>query len=411
MTPTDCYTDSLLSTEDALRQLLQQASPVKETETVNLIEAEGRILAKDIIATIHVPPLDNSAMDGYAANNDDLINAKGKALPISHRICAGDAISTLEPGHVARIFTGAVIPKGANTVIMQEHCHVADNTISDYPAQKDYQNIRHAGEDITSGSCLLKQGHVIQPQEMGLIASIGVATIEVYRKLKVAIFFTGDELIETGLAAPAGKIYNSNRYTLTGLLKRLGCEINDLGIIEDTLSATRNAMTLAAKNADLVITSGGVSVGEEDHVRAALKDIGSLTMWRVKMKPGKPIAYGNINGTPFLGLPGNPVSTFVTFCLFANPYIKHCQGNTHDTPSGYLIPAAFNRRHKRGRAEYIRVKLRTDNEGRRTLICFKNQGSGVLTSVSWADGLALIKEDTQVSEGDLLRYFPMNEIT
>ncbi|MCK5727313.1 MAG: molybdopterin molybdotransferase MoeA [Thiotrichaceae bacterium] len=409
--PTHCYNEQkLLSTEQALQQLLDYARPVTTVETLPLLEAEGRVLAQPIISTINVPPLDNSAMDGYAMNSDDLIKANGKPLVISHRICAGDSVSTLPAGQVVRIFTGAPIPKGANTVIMQEHCEVIGNTIGHYPKQAANVNIRQAGEDITAGTTLLPIGQVIRPQEMGLIASIGLATVEVFRPLRVSIFFTGDELIEAGTESQVGKIYNSNRYTLNGLLQRLGCQVNDLGIIEDKLSATKDALQLAAKNADLVITSGGVSVGEEDHVKKALEEIGSLTLWKIKMKPGKPVAYGNIDGTPFLGLPGNPVSTFVTCCLFAKPYIQRCQGQTKLARRHYSIPAGFNHSHKGGRAEYIRVRMMTDEKGKPVLERFTNQGSGVLTSASWADGLALIKEDIQVTQGDLLPYFPMNEL-
>ncbi len=400
----------LIPIEKALDLLLSNALTVTETETVDLINAGGRILANNVGSTLQVPPLDNSAMDGYAVRSSDFSGAEKISLPITQRICAGEVGTELAPHSVARIFTGAPIPKGADAVIMQERCEVeGDNIITSGPISTG-TNIRKAGEDIDIGDIVLKKGDVFRPQDMGLAASVGIHQPTVYRRLRVGIFFTGDELQEPDTPLQAGKIYNSNRYTLRGLLANLNCEIIDLGIVGDTLKATRNAMSEAAEKADLVMTSGGVSVGEEDHVRIALEELGQLEMWRINMKPGKPLAFGRIGNTPFLGMPGNPVSVFATFCIFARPFILKKQGANHTQANSFMLPAAFDWHKKGGRCEYLRAKMERDTRGQTTLSLYPHQGSGVLTSTSWANGLVIIPSNTRINQGDLIEFIPFSEL-
>jgi molybdopterin molybdotransferase len=398
----------LVSVDEAIAFLVEQARPATQTETVSLKDALGRVLAQPVISSVNVPPADNTAMDGYAVAFGDL-NAEGETvLPVSQRIVAGETGVALQSGTAARIFTGAPIPRDADTVIMQEQCaEQADGSIRISGKVKQGDHIRRAGEDIRINDEVLTVGRLLQPQDLGLAASVGCATLTVYNPLRVAIFSTGDELVEPGEEAGEGKIYNSNRYTLSGLLHNSGCEVVDLGVVEDTLEATIHAMQHAAEMADLVMTTGGVSVGEEDYVRLAIEQLGEIGMWRVAMKPGKPFAYGRIADTPFIGLPGNPVSVFATYCLFARPWILRSQGMQDVLPQPVTIPAGFDWPKKGPRREYIRVRLQTDDRG----ICvvpFKHQGSGVLTSVSWAHGLVEIRENTTVSRGEPVNFLPFH---
>ncbi|MFV2004500.1 MAG: gephyrin-like molybdotransferase Glp, partial [Gammaproteobacteria bacterium] len=320
-----CASPSLLSVDQAIEKILSQVSAVEETEMVDILDALNRVLAEDLHSTINVPGYDNSAMDGYAVNSQDC-HTSGKELPVSQRIPAGQVGSKLEPGTAARIFTGAPIPAGADAVVMQEMCQQVDDTVIVNTVVKAGSNVRRAGEDIKSGSTVLSTGKRLRPQELGLLASVGLAEFKVKRKLKVATFFTGDEIVAPGQSLAPGQIYNSNRYTLRGLLQSTHCEIIDLGIVPDTLDATVDVLKRAAASADLVITSGGVSVGEEDYVRIALEQLGELSMWRIAMKPGKPVAFGKVDNAIFIGLPGNPVSVFVTFLIFARAAILKMQG-------------------------------------------------------------------------------------
>jgi molybdopterin molybdotransferase len=402
---------TLISVDKALELLLNNAIPLGETETVDLIDANGRILAEDLCSSLNVPPADNSAMDGYAVRSVDFTSDEKQSVPISQRICAGEIGTELEAKTVARIFTGASIPVGADAVIMQEHCEVDGDRMMTSASISAGTNLRKAGEDIAIGDTILKTGDKLKPQDIGLAASVGISKLKVYRRLRVAIFFTGNELCEPGTELKAGQIYNSNRYTLRGLLANLDCEIIDLGIVKDTLEATRNAMTEAAKTSDLVMTSGGVSVGEEDYIRIALEEIGQLDLWRINIKPGKPLAFGKIGNTPFLGMPGNPVSVFATFCVFAHPYIQKKSGATNVLPNSFMTPAGFEWNKKGSRCEYLRARIEQNLSGEASIRLFPHQGSGVLTSTSWANGLTVIPPQTIINEGDSVEFIPFSELS
>lgn len=404
----DCFSNGLISAAQALDSLLDAASPVTDTEPVQTSIALGRVLAENLLSPVNVPPADNSAMDGYALASTDL-KAGNPCLPSGQRICAGDTVSTLRPGSAARIFTGAPLPEGADAVVMQEQTRVKDGQVCFEAAVNPGENIRRAGEDIAINDEILVSGTRLRAQEMGLAASIGRAELSVFRKLRVAVFFTGDELIEPGNTLPPGKIYDSNRFTLHGLLTATGCEIIDLGIVADTLEDTRRALEKAASVADLVITSGGVSVGEEDHVRIALEQLGRLSMWRIAMKPGKPLAFGNVNGTPFIGLPGNPVSVFATFSLFAAPFVKKMQGMSSVRPRPVPAVAGFDWPRPGNREEYLRAKL-VQQDGQHVLEIYPQQGSGVLTSTSWADGFAVIPIGQTIARGDAVNYLSFSDL-
>ncbi|UCB53771.1 MAG: molybdopterin molybdotransferase MoeA [Thiotrichales bacterium] len=398
-----CAAPGLIPVDEALSRILSEGKPVEQTELLSIAHAAGRVLADDVASGIHVPGYDNSAMDGYAVNSEDCVET-GVSLPVSQRIPAGQRGTGLEPGTAARIFTGAPVPEGADAVVMQEYCQQQDDRVSINTVVKAGENIRRAGEDIEQGSVVLEAGTLIRPQEQGLLASVGLADIKVRRKLKVATFFTGDELVEPGHELDPGQIYNSNRYTLNGLLRSAGCEIKDYGIVPDTLEATLDVLKQAAANADLVITSGGVSVGEEDYVRIALEQLGELNMWRINMKPGKPVAFGKVSDALFLGLPGNPVSVYVTFLVLAQPLLQKMQGVDQPGPVPLSIRAGFEWKGI-GRQEYLRVRIKQDASGPIAEL-FPNQGSGVLSSVSWADGLVVIEPGMTVSAGDVLSYLP-----
>ena len=398
-----CASPSLLAVDEALARMLDAAAPVAQTEVLNIESSLGRALAEDVISTINVPGYDNSAMDGYAVRSAECTES-GVALTVSQRIPAGQAGVELEAGTAARIFTGAPVPEGADAVVMQEHCQQQGDTVSINTKVKAGANIRRAGEDIETGSIILKAGTRIRPQEQGLIASVGLPNVAIKQKLKVATFFTGDELVEPGSELGQGQIYNSNRYTLKGLLQSVDCEVIDLGIVPDTLEATLDVLKRAAAVADLVITSGGVSVGEEDYVRIALEQLGELTMWRINMKPGKPVAFGKVDNALFLGLPGNPVSVFVTFIVFARPLILKMQGAENYFSNELSIRSGFEWKGIK-REEYLRVRIRHDEAGAYAEL-YPHQGSGVLSSASWADGLAIVEPGKAISVGDVLKYIP-----
>ncbi len=402
--------DNLLSYQAALSRLLDFARPVSENETVALLQALHRVLAEPVRSTIDVPPADNSSMDGYAVRCADISSTGKTRLHVQQRITAGSTGERLQAGHAARIFTGAVVPAEADAVIMQEQVSVDGEDIEFSSRPRPGENIREAGEDIRRGHIILRQGRRLSAQDLGLAASIGVAELPVKRRMRVGIFFTGDELIEPGQPLAPGKIYDSNRFTLNGLLQSLGCEIVDLCIVGDTLQATRDAITRATQSTDLVITSGGVSVGEEDHVRIALEELGQLHMWRLGIKPGKPLAFGRVNETAFIGLPGNPVSVFATFCLFVAPYIKKCQGRSRYLNQPMPMRCAFDWPKPDKRREFVRVRQMDGDHPERSVSLYPNQGSGVLTSASWADGFIEIPENTPVQTGDHLNYYPFMEI-
>ena len=374
-----------------------------------LLEAVGMILAEPIASSIDVPGCAMSSMDGYAINTADLA-AADSTLPVSLRIAAGAPVCALPSGSAARIFTGAPIPHGADAVIMQEQVELDGESIRFRHRPAVGSNIRPSGNDIQRGAIILERGCRLRAQDIGLAASIGRQELPVFTRLRVGIFFTGDELVEPGDALPAGKIYDSNRYMLHGLLSDMGCEIVDLGLIGDTLEATCAAMTQAAEKVDLVVTTGGVSVGEEDHVRVALEKLGQMHLWRLGIKPGKPLAFGEIGRTVFLGLPGNPVSVFVTFCLFVVPVIRIMQGRNWSKPTGVPMRSDFDWPKPDSRREFLRARRVVDAAGQTVVQIYPNQDSGVLTSTVWADGLVEIGENQTVCRGDRVHYLPFTQL-
>ncbi|HWR78151.1 MAG TPA: gephyrin-like molybdotransferase Glp [Thiobacillus sp.] len=395
----------MLSADQLLDALLERARGVTESETVSVTNALGRVLATPQTSAITVPPLDNSAMDGYAVRAADVVVA-GVRLPVSQRILAGAVGTPLQPSTAARIFTGAPVPPGADAVLMQEYCSAEGESVVINKLPQPGENIRRAGEDIEAGAQVLAAGTRIGAAEMGLAASVGLAELPVFRKLKVACFFTGDELVTPGAPLLPGQIYNSNRYTLTGLINGLGCELIDLGIVPDTLEATEAALARATSLADVVITSGGVSVGEADYVKAAVEKLGRVEMWKVAMKPGKPLVYGRVNGADFIGLPGNPVSAFVTFCLFVRPFLLKRMGAADVLYRAFAVQADFAWTKPGARREFLRARLQPSGK----LALFPNQSSGVLTSCAWADGLVDLAVGQTIQPGDWVRFIPFSEL-
>jgi molybdopterin molybdotransferase len=454
---------SLLTFDEALKKLLAAARTVAEIEEVDTVAALGRTLARAQTSGLTVPPLDNSAMDGYALRTADAA-AAGTRLPVAQRIPAGAVGTPLQPGTAARIFTGAPVPQGADAVVMQELCeHAGEGVVQINHVPRAGENIRRAGEDIRHGAEILASGTRLAPQDIGLAASVGLARLPVFRRLRVAVFFTGDELAMPGEALKPGGIYNSNRYTLRGLLAALGCEVRDLGIVADSLEATRAALREAAVQGDVIITSGGVSVGEEDHVKAAVQAEGALDLWKIAIKPGKPLAFGKVSRhrtatdqtttippapvplqalhslpsqaaqssalrnpafapgkgvtgareqgplgeeAAFIGLPGNPVSTFVTFVMLVRPFLLACQGARVTAPRGVMIRADFDWPKPDRRREFLRARINAGGG----LDLFPNQSSGVLTSCAWADGLVDNPPAQAVQHGDLVRFLPFSEL-
>ena len=426
--------------DEALAGLLKHAAPVGATEEVPTLEADGRVLAQAVVSPLAVPEWDNSQMDGYAVRASDLAGGSGAGSPllaVSQRIAAGQRGAPLEPGTVARIFTGAAMPEGADAVVMQEQAQVDEPTgaagagagagagergaervprvrFSHLPKPGEW--IRRRGEDIEEGATILLPGTRLTPQAIGLAASVGAPQLRVHRRLRVACFFTGDELAMPGEPLRPGSIYNSNRFVLTALLRRLGCEVTDLGIIGDTLPATRAALREAAGRADLIVTSGGMSVGEEDHVKPAVEAEGELNMWQIAIKPGKPLAYGRVRRSGaggdtgfahFIGLPGNPVSSFVTFLLFVRPFVLALQGASQVAPLRLQLTAGFGWPRPDRRREFLRVRIDA-RTGRLQL--FRNQGSAVLTSTVEGDGLLDNPEGHEIREGDVVTYLPFAEL-
>jgi len=409
--PSSTPSAPMLSVEEALGHLLERARPLAERERVPLAAALGRVTARPLVAARDVPGHASSSMDGYAVVSGDLLAATPVPLRVVARVAAG-AVPTraIGPGEAARIFTGAPLPPGADAVVMQEDCHASGDTVVVRGPVSPGQHVRPRGNNVAAGEQVLAAGIRLRPQALGIAAALGQAELEAVRRLRVAVFSSGDELVEPGRALAPGCIYNSNRYTLHGLLAGLGCEAIDLGIVEDRLEATERALASAAERADVIVSSGGVSVGEEDHVRRALERRGRLELWRVAVKPGKPLAYGRIGSADFLGLPGNPVSTFVTFCLFVRPFILRRQGAEAVLPSPVPVRAGFEWPEPMRRREYVRARVTADDEGELWATLHPRQGSDVLASTVWAHGLVEIREGRTVARGDRVAYLSFAEL-
>jgi molybdopterin molybdotransferase len=409
-----------MSLDEALDHVLKGAIVIPEHESVPSFEADGRVLAEDLVSQLQVPPQDNSSMDGYAIRLED-VPVAGARLKVTQRIPAGHNGQALQAGEAARIFTGAPIPPGANAVVMQEDTQLDSSTevpevaVQVIPSQGQW--IRRSGEDVTRGAVVLPKGTRLDPAALGLAASIGVAKVKVVRRPRVALFSTGDELVMPGDVEPQnmrpGAIYNSNRFFLRALLVRAGCDVTDLGIVPDNLSSTLQAMKTAAANHDLILTSGGVSVGEEDHVKPAVEALGGLNLWQISMKPGKPFAFGFLNPqgacasnkTYFMGLPGNPVSSFVTFQLLVRPFLLALQGVAAVRPKPYRLQAHFDLPKPDKRREFLRVKRNAQGG----VELFPNQSSGVLTSVVWGDGVVDNPGAQAIQVGDWVSFYPFAE--
>lgn len=404
---------------DALAELLSHAAPLPGVEAVSTFDADGRVLAQDAVSSLNVPAHDNSAMDGYALRCADW-TAADAVLPVHQRIPAGSAGSPLAAGSAARIFTGAPVPVGADTVVMQEDCVAVEAIAGGLPGVKvkikpqPGTSIRRAGEDVASGAVVLSRGERLTPASLGLAASIGFDTLQVASRVRVALFSTGDELVMPGDVAPAdmkpGAIYNSNRFFLRALLLRLGCTVTDMGIVPDRLDATIGALKSACAENDLILTSGGVSVGEEDHIKPAVEALGKLALWQMAIKPGKPFAYGRVEhekqAAHFIGLPGNPVSSFITFLVLVRPFILKLQGATRVAPEPLSMRADFNWPRPDKRQEFLRVR-RNASGG---LDLFNNQSSGVLTSAVWGDGVIDNPAGASIAQGDTVQFLPFSSL-
>ncbi len=413
----------LRALDDALAELLATVTPLARSERVSTFEADGRVLAADLVSPLHVPPQDNSAMDGYAVRAAD-VQHPGAVLRVSQRIAAGDAGAPLEAGTAARIFTGAPVPPGADAVVPQEDTEAVSGDVHGVrflQVPKAGQFVRRAGEDVSRGAVVLARGSRLGPAELGLAASIGASHLDVVVRPRVALFSTGDELVMPGEVAPEalppGAIYNSNRYVLRALLQRLGCEVSDLGIVPDRLDATVAALKTAADHHDLILTSGGVSVGEEDHIKPAVRQLGALDLWQIAIKPGKPFAHGHVRRDAgamderdahchFIGLPGNPVSSFITFVLLVRPFLLALQGAAAALPAALPLPAHFDWPRPDKRREFLRVRRNAAGG----LDLFANQSSGVLTSAVWGDGVVDNPPAHAIARGETVRFIPFSEL-
>lgn len=405
----DCFAfgGELMRAEEALAILIARATPVAGVEAVGISEAGGRILAEDVTAERSVPPHDNAAVDGYAVRHADL-EAGETRLPIFARVAAGQWLDPVEPGRAVRILTGAPMPVGLDSVFMQEDCRVEEGFVILPPGLKPGANRRRAGEDVKAGATILTAGTRLRPQETGLIASLGRREVMVFKRLRVALFSTGDELREPGREAPPGAVYDANRFMLMAQVKDLGCEVIDLGILPDRLPEISSALARAAAEADAIVSSGGMSTGDEDHVRAAVEAAGQLHFWRLAIRPGRPVALGTVHGKAVIGLPGNPVAALVTCLRFARPVLLRLAGQTEVAPLVVKAASGFAAKKKLGRREWLRCRLGPEG----TLERFPKDGAGILSSLVFADGLAEIPEEvTEIKPGDLLDFLPFNGLS
>lgn len=400
---------TLTPLDAALRQLLDSIGPVAAVEQVDILHAPGRILATDVHAPIDVPLADNSAMDGFALRAAD-VAAVPVVLPVTQRIPAGHAPEPLKPGTAARIFTGAPLPAGADCVVMQENAELLGARVRVLQSAAAGENVRLAGEDIRLGSRLFHAGHRMRVQDLHALASCGIQKLGVRRRLRVALLTTGDELVAPGTQLQVGQVYNSNYFMLAGLVEALGMQVVDLGQARDQQEQTVERLRAAAAQADCIVSTGGVSVGEEDHVRGAVEKLGRISLWKLAIKPGKPFAFGKVLDKPFFGLPGNPVSGFVTFAFLVRPALLAMAGATGLAPRSYLLPARFLATSGE-RQEYLRVSLSATSSGNYQLDLCGSQSSGAGSALSSGDGLAVVPPFTSVRQGDMLQFVPFSEIT
>ena len=410
----DCFAfgGELMQTAEALALLTERLDVVVDIENVDLRHAAGRVLAADIVSGRAVPPHDNAAVDGYAVRFEDLVADTDTTLSLAGRIAAGEISDRpVGAGEAMRIFTGAAMPDGADTVLMQEDCRTEDGTVVIPPGIKQGANRRFAGEDIKTGETILTTGTRLRPQEVGLAASVGHATLSVFKPVRVALFSTGDEVRDVGTDLPPGSIYDANRYSVAAALERLGCIVDDLGILPDSYDVIHDTLKDAASGHDLIMTSGGVSTGEEDHVRAAVGALGQMHFWRLAIRPGRPLALGQIGAVPFIGLPGNPVAVLVTFMRFARPAILRLGGNRVTEPNSYRVRVGFPVKKKLGRREWLRVRLERDTDGAPVVQKFPRDGAGILTSMVDSDGLVELPEElTSLEAGTMVDFLPFSEI-
>ncbi|EKS42089.1 molybdopterin molybdotransferase MoeA [Afipia broomeae] len=405
----DCFAfgGPMMSVDEAVSTIASRVEAVADTEWVDLSEADGRILSSDIKAPLALPPFTNSAVDGYAVRSADLPRDKEQSFPVSGRIQAGSSTSgAIAAGQAIRIFTGAPMPVGADTVFMQEDARLDQaGKVVLPPGLKAGANVRPVGEDIAEGHAALPAGRRLRPQDIAFIAAFGLTRVEVRRRLRVAVFSTGNEVVSPGAPRAAAQLFDSNRFMLTALLKRLGCEVSDLGILRDDRASLAAALKDASIRHDLILTSGGVSTGEEDHVKAAVESVGTLVLWRMAIKPGRPVAMGVIGGTPFIGLPGNPVASFVTFTYVVRPTVLALAGTTQKSPVPMPVRSAFTYAKKTGRREYVRVSLRTADDGVLEAVKFPREGAGLLSSLVDTDGLVQLGEEvTSIKPGQTVGF-------
>ena len=411
----DCFAfgGPMMSVDEAVGIIAARVKPVAETESVALGAADGRVLARPIAAPLPLPPFTNSAVDGYAVASRDLPQSEARAFAVTGRIAAGaSAIPVIQPGQAMRIFTGAPMPEGADTVFMQEDVQIADDGQVVLPAGlRPGANVRPAGEDIAAGHAALAAGLRLRPQDVALAAAFGLTHLDVVRRIRVAVFSTGDELVSPGGKRTPAQLFDSNRFMLMAMLKRLGCEVSDLGIFRDERASLSDALQKAARDHDLILTTGGVSTGEEDHVKAAVESAGKLVLWRMAIKPGRPVAMGIIGGTPFIGLPGNPVASFVTFVHVVRPTVLALSGAAQQRLVPMPVRAAFAYKKKIARREYVRVNLRSGENGTPEAIKFPREGAGLLSSLVDTDGLVELGEDiSRVEPGQTVGFLSYSSL-